>query len=93
MLKAIMACRLRFKICKITNKYTYMKKFSKSIRFMLATLLVVVVSQASVLAEGNSSAGPATGLSAGQIAGAFALLVFVILVPLVKSSNKAVAQK
>ena len=60
-----------------------MKKFLKSIRFMLATLLIVVVSQASVLAEGNSSAGPATGLSAGQIAGAFALLVFVILVPLV----------
>jgi hypothetical protein len=70
-----------------------MKKFSKSIRFMLATLLVVVVSQATVLAEGNSSAGPSTGLSTGQIVGAFALLVFVILVPLIKSGNKAIAHK
>lgn len=70
-----------------------MKKISKSIRFMLATLLVVVISQATVLAEGNSVAGTSTGLSAGQITGAFALLIFAILVPLVRSSNKSVAQK
>jgi hypothetical protein len=68
-----------------------MKKFSKSIRFMLATLLVVVVSQASVFAEGNSSAGSSSGLSTGQIVGAFALMIFAILIPLVKTSNRRTA--
>jgi len=67
-----------------------MKKFSKSIRFMLATLLIVVVSQATVLAEGNASAAPGSGLTALQVTGAFALLVLAILVPLVKSKKTAV---
>jgi hypothetical protein len=70
-----------------------MKKFSKGIRFMLATLFVVMASQASLLAESNDGSSSSASLSAGQIAGAFALLLFVILLPLIKSSNKAVSHK
>jgi hypothetical protein len=85
------ACVLYTVILKFKN--TYMKKFSKSIRCMLATLLIVVVSQVTVLAEGNaSSKGSGSGLTALQVTGAFILLVLVILIPLVKS-NKAVTQK
>ena len=69
-----------------------MKKFSKSIRFMLATLLVVVISQATVLAEGNVVTGSGSGLTALQITGAFVLVVLAILIPLVKS-RKAVTHK
>ena len=68
-----------------------MKKFSKSIRFMLATV-ALVASQIAAHAEGNSVAGTNTGLSGMQVAGAFAVLVLVILLPLVKS-QKPVANK
>jgi hypothetical protein len=70
-----------------------MKKFSKSIRFMLTTLAVVVISQANLIAEGNSTgASNGSDLTALQVTGAFVVLVLVILIPLVKS-QKAVAHK
>jgi hypothetical protein len=84
-------CDLFCVIIKFKNKN--MKKFSKAIRFMLATLFVVVVSQVSVFAESNDGSASTSGLSTAQITGAFALLVLAILLPLVKRSNKAIAHK
>lgn len=69
-----------------------MKKFSKSIRFMSASLLVIIVSQANLFAGTNGNTGSDAGLTGMQIVTAFAVLVLAILVPLVKSS-KTVAAK
>ncbi|MFI5192564.1 MAG: hypothetical protein ACHQD7_00855 [Chitinophagales bacterium] len=70
-----------------------MKNFLKSIRFVLATLLLIIASQISLLAESNSNQTESAGLSAGQIVGGFAVLLFIILLPLVKSRTKAIANK
>jgi len=70
-----------------------MKNSLKAIRLVLATLLIVVASQANLLAADNGDAGASAGLSAGQIVGGFALLLLVILMPLAKSSHKAIAHK
>jgi uncharacterized protein YqgC (DUF456 family) len=70
-----------------------MKNFVKAIRFMLATLLIVIVSQATVLAQSNDSSTASSGLSVGQIVGGFAVLLFVILVPLLKSHKASLVNK
>lgn len=71
-----------------------MKNSLKAIRSILATLLIVIVSQATVLAESNDNITASSGLSAGQIIGGFVIVLFVILVPLVKSSsNKSFSHK
>lgn len=69
-----------------------MKNSLKAIRLTIATLGIVVASQASLLAADNDSASASSGLSAGQIVGGFVLLLLVILAPLVKS-NKVSVQK
>lgn len=70
-----------------------MKTFLKAIRFMLATLLVIIASQATVLAQSNGNQPESSALSVGQIVGGFAVLLIVILLPLVKAGRKAIAQK
>ena len=70
-----------------------MKNFLKSIRFMIATLLLIVASQTSLLAEGSGNQSQSSGLSAGQIIGGFAILLFVMLLPLVKTARKAIVRK
>lgn len=67
-----------------------MKNFLKAISFTLATFLLIIASQATVLAQSNSNQ---SSLSVGQIVGGFAILLFVILLPLVKGATKAIARK
>jgi hypothetical protein len=74
-------------------KNTQMKNFMKAIGFMLATLLLVIASQATVLAESNGNQTESSSLSSGQIIGGFAILLFVMLLPLVKTGRKAIAHK
>ncbi|HEX9513997.1 MAG TPA: hypothetical protein VF939_26075 [Puia sp.] len=69
-----------------------MKNSLKAIRLALATLGIVVASQASLLAANNDNTIGSSGLSAGQVVGGFAILLLAILAPLVKS-KKVVAQK
>lgn len=64
-----------------------MKKLMKAFSYILATVVVLMTSQLSVLAaDGPSNQG--SSLSIGQIFGGFAVLVLVILLPLMKKSNK-----
>jgi hypothetical protein len=70
-----------------------MKRLLKSICFVSATLLLILVSQSTLLAESNDGQTASAGLSAGQAAGGFVLLMLVLLLPLVKSRNKPVAVK
>lgn len=69
-----------------------MKNYLKAIRFILATLLIVIASQATVLAESTDTTA-SSGLSAGQIIGGFVVLLLVVLVPLVRSKNHSITQK
>ena len=69
-----------------------MKNYLKAIRFILATLLIVIASQATVLAESNDTTA-SSGLSVGQIIGGFIVLLFVVLVPLVRSRKNSFTQK
>lgn len=69
-----------------------MKNLLKSIRFVLATLALVIISQVNLLAEGNSTQTGSNDLSIAQVVGGFAVLLFVILLPLVKSQRKVTAK-
>jgi len=64
-----------------------MKKLFKISGYILATVMVLLVSQFSLFAA-NDSSGKDSSLSGIQVFGGFALLLFVILLPLVKRSNK-----
>jgi hypothetical protein len=66
-----------------------MKNLIKVSCYTLATTLVLVASQFSALAEGNTSND--STLSFGQVFGGVALLIAVILVPTIKSARKAKA--
>jgi hypothetical protein len=66
-----------------------MKNLIKVSSYSLATTLVLVMSQFSALAAGNT-ANDST-LSFGQVFGGVALLIAVILVPTMKSARKAKA--
>jgi hypothetical protein len=65
-----------------------MKNLLKIGSYTLATALVFVSSQFSVLAAGNTSDGSLTG---GQVVGGVALLIAAILVPTMRSAHKAKA--
>jgi hypothetical protein len=65
-----------------------MKKLLKVSSYILATVLVFVLSQVSAFAAGNN--GNASSLTAGQVIGGFAVLLLVILIPIMKSSRKAI---
>ena len=66
-----------------------MKNLSKVTSYTLATALVFVISQFSVLAEGTQNSNGA--LTGGQVIGGLALLIAAILVPTMKSARKAKA--
>jgi uncharacterized membrane protein YdjX (TVP38/TMEM64 family) len=64
-----------------------MKKLIKTSGYMLATLMVLLVTQFSVLAAGDS-AGNNSSLSGIQVIGGLAILLLVIFLPLVKGAAK-----
>jgi hypothetical protein len=81
---------LIFKLFSVLNIYTIkkskMKKVIKISSYILATIMVLLVSQGSVFAANDAS--NKGSLSGGQVFGGFALLVLVILLPLIKGAKK-----
>jgi hypothetical protein len=65
-----------------------MKKLLKVTSYILATVLVFVLSQVSAFAADNTQS--TSSLTAGQVIGGLALLLLVILIPIMRSSKKAV---
>jgi len=65
-----------------------MKKQFKISSYLLATALMIIMSQFTVFASGENSGNPSS-LSALQVVGGLSLLLLVILVPLMKRSEKA----
>jgi hypothetical protein len=65
-----------------------MKKLLKISSYILATVLVFVLSQVPAFAAGNNVS--ASSLTAGQVIGGLAVLLLVILIPIMKSSRKAI---
>ena len=63
-----------------------MKKLQKICSYILATLMVLLVSQLSVFAAGDTAND--SSLSAFQVIGGLAILLFVILVPLMKGAGR-----
>jgi hypothetical protein len=70
-----------------------MKTSLKTIRFILATVLIVIISQASVFAEGNKDTTNSSGLNAIEVIGGIVILLSVLVLPLVKSSNREISRK
>lgn len=70
-----------------------MKNFLRSILLVPATGLLTIASQSAVLAESNGSQAASSDLSAAQVVGGVALLLFAILLPLVKSRSKIISAK
>jgi hypothetical protein len=66
-----------------------MKNLAKVSSYILATTLVFVLSQFSVLAAGETANNSA--LTGGQVIGGLALLIAAIMVPTMKSARKAKA--
>jgi hypothetical protein len=64
-----------------------MKKLIKTSGYILATLMVLLVTQLSVFAAGENP-GNNSSLSGIQVIGGLAVLLLVIFLPLVKSSAK-----
>ncbi len=64
-----------------------MKNLIKVSSYILATVLVFVMSQASAFAADGNANG--SSLSAGQVVGGLAVLLAVILLPIMKSAKKA----
>jgi hypothetical protein len=64
-----------------------MKKLFKISSYVLATLVMLLISQVSVFAA-DDSLNKASSLNGIQVIGGFALLVFVILLPLMKRAHK-----
>ena len=69
-----------------------MKSSLKAIRFIIATLLIVVASQVTVLAEINVNTTAPSGLSPAKIVSGFVLLLLVLLAPLIKISHKVISR-
>ena len=67
-----------------------MKNFLKAIRYIVITPWIIIVSQATVLAETHGSTATPSGLSTGRIIGSFILLLLILLAPLSKKNGKAV---
>ncbi len=68
-----------------------MKNPLKAIRFIVATLLIVIASQATVLAEINANTTAPAGLSAAKVVSGFVLLLLVLLAPLIRISHKVIS--
>ena len=70
-----------------------MKNSLKAIRFVFASLLIVIGSQANVLAESNKNITESSELNAIEVIGGIAILLLILVLPLVKSCNKEIARK
>lgn len=68
-------------------KKSKMKKLQKISSYILATVMVLLVAQFSVLAAGDT-ANNDSSLTAFQVIGGLAILLFVILVPLMRGAGK-----
>ena len=64
-----------------------MKKLQKISSYILATLMVLLISQLSVFAAGDT-ANNNSSLTAFQVIGGLAILLFFILVPLMRGAGK-----
>jgi hypothetical protein len=64
-----------------------MKKIIKTSSYILATLIVLLVTQFSILAAGENP-GNSSSLSGIQVIGGLAILLLVIFLPLVKGAAK-----
>jgi len=64
-----------------------MKKLQKINSYILATVMVFLVTQFSVFAAGDKTKNDSS-LTAFQIIGGLAILLFVILVPLMKGAGR-----
>jgi hypothetical protein len=64
-----------------------MKKLQKITSYILATIMVLLVSQFSVLAAGDN-ANNDSSLSAFQVIGGLAILLVFILVPLMRGAGR-----
>jgi hypothetical protein len=74
---------------KKNNKIDKMKNLLKKSAYKLfALLMILAASQTAVWAEDGKTANAASSLSAGQVVGAFALLMAVVLIPVFKSSRR-----
>lgn len=70
-----------------------MKTPLKTIRFILTTVLIVIVSQTNVFAEGNKDMENSSVLNAVEVIGGIVILLSILVLPLVKSSNREISRK
>lgn len=70
-----------------------MKTSLKTIRFILTTVLIVIVSQTNVFAEGNKDMENSSVLNAVEVIGGIVILLSILVLPLVKSSNREISRK
>lgn len=70
-----------------------MKNSLKVTRFILTTLLIVIVSQTDVCAQGNKDISTSTGLNALEVIGGITLLLTILVLPLVKSCNREISRR
>ncbi len=64
-----------------------MKKILKISGYVLATIMILLVSQFSVLAA-NDPSSQESSLTGMQVIGGLAILLLVIILPLIKSAHK-----
>ena len=64
-----------------------MKKLQKISAYILATVMMLLISQYSVFAASDPS-NQGSSLSGIQVIGGFAVLLLVILLPLLKKQNR-----
>ncbi|HET6999811.1 MAG TPA: hypothetical protein VFI33_00795 [Puia sp.] len=64
-----------------------MKKLQKISSYILATVMVLLVTEFSVFAAGDKTNNDSS-LTAFQVIGGMAILLFVILVPLMRGAGK-----
>ena len=70
-----------------------MKTSLKTIRFILTTVLIVIISQTNVLAQSNKDMANSSVLNAIEVIGGIVILLSILVLPLVKSSNREISRK
>lgn len=70
-----------------------MKTSFKTIRFVLATVLIVIISQTNVFAQSNKDLTNSSVLNAIEVIGGIVILLSILVLPLVKSSNREISRK
>jgi len=67
-----------------------MKISIKAIRSVIITSLIIIGSQAAVLAQTQGTATAPSGLNPGEVISGFILLLLLLLAPLLKTNNKRI---